>query len=114
MLTEMARDVLHLPPQRPELLNLWHVGIDTEFTQVSSQCVLRILPLEGTHHLRERVDHLWRAAEHLAHLARRAAATIGDDVGRHRRATIAIACVEILDGLLATVAARQVQIDVWP
>ena len=78
------------------------------------QRVLRVLPLEGTHHLRERVDHLRRTAEHLAHLARRTAATIGDDVGRHRRATIAIPRVEILDGLLATIATRQIQIDVGP
>lgn len=114
MLTEVTRDVLHLHPQRTELLNLRQVGIDAEFAQVPSQRVLRILPFEGAHHLGERVDHLRRAAKHLPHLARRAAATIGDDVGRHRRATIAIARVEILDRLLATVAARQVQVDVGP
>ena len=54
------------------------------------------------------------SAERLPHLARRAAAAIGDHVGRHRRAQLAVALVDVLDHLLAPVAARQVEIDVGP
>ena len=114
VLAEMPRDVLHLHPQIAELLDLRQVGIDAQFPQVAGQRVLRVLPLEGTHHLRERVDHLGRAPEHLAHLARRTAATIGDDVGRHRRTALAIPRVEILDGLFASIATREIEIDVRP
>ena len=53
-------------------------------------------------------------AERLADLARRAAAAIGDDVGGHGRAEPAVALVDVLDDLLAPVAARQVEVDVRP
>ena len=44
--------------------------------------------------------------EHLAHLAHGAARAVGDDVGGHRRAALAVASVDVLDHLLALVAAR--------
>ena len=53
-------------------------------------------------------------AERLAHFARRAAAAIGDDVGGHRRAEPAVFLVDVLDHLLAAIAARQIEIDVGP
>ena len=53
-------------------------------------------------------------AERLAHFARGAAAAIGDDVGGHRRAARAVALVDVLDHLLAPIAARQIEIDVRP
>ena len=52
--------------------------------------------------------------ERLAHLARGALAAIGDDVGGHRRAVLAVLLVDVLDDLLAPIAARQIQIDVGP
>ena len=52
--------------------------------------------------------------QRLAHLARGAAAAIGDDVGGHRRAEPAVFLVDVLDDALAAVAARQVEIDVGP
>ena len=50
----------------------------------------------------------------LAHLARRAPAAIGNHVGRHRRAVLAVLLVDVLDHALAAIAARQVEIDVGP
>ena len=52
--------------------------------------------------------------ESLADLARRAPAAIGDDVGRHRGAELAVALVDVLNHALAAVAARQIEIDVRP
>ncbi len=64
--------------------------------------------------LGEPVDLRKREAEHLADLAHGAARAVGDDVGGHRRAALAVALVDVLDDLLALVAARQVDVDVGP
>ena len=52
--------------------------------------------------------------ERLPHFARGAPAAIGDDVGGHRRAVLAVLLVDVLDDPLAPIAARQIQIDVGP
>ena len=56
----------------------------------------------------------WIEPERLAHLARGAAAAIGDDVGGHRRAVRAVVLVDVLNHALAPIAARQIEIDVRP
>ncbi len=76
--------------------------------------VVRVAPLEVVHHLREAIDFLLLDAQHLAHFARGAAAAIGDDVGGHRRAELTVARVDVLNHLLAAIAARQIEIDVRP
>jgi hypothetical protein len=53
-------------------------------------------------------------AEHLADLARRRFAAIGDDVRRHGGTQLAVTLVHIADRLLALVAGGQVEIDVRP
>ena len=75
---------------------------------------MRIGELEVVHHLGEPVDLRRRRAQRLAHLARGAAAAIGDDVGGHRRAEPAVLLVDVLNDALAAVAARQIEIDVGP
>ena len=69
-------------------------------------------------HVRTRLAELFERrdfeAQRLAHLARGGAAAIGDDVGRHGRAELAEALVDVLDGALALVAAGQVDIDIGP
>ena len=52
--------------------------------------------------------------QRLADFARRGAAAIGDDVGGHGRAQLAVALVDILNGALALIAAGQIEIDVGP
>jgi len=52
--------------------------------------------------------------ERLAHFARGHAVAIGDDVGGHGRAALAIFLVEILDDFFALVTRGQVEIDVGP
>ncbi len=63
---------------------------------------------------REPVQGVVREAEHLADLAHRAPAPVGDHVRRHRRAPAAVPAVHLLDQLLAPLAAGQVQVDVRP
>ena len=53
-------------------------------------------------------------AEGLADLARRGLAAIGDDVRSHGRAEFAVALIDVLNGLLALVFRRQIEIDVRP
>src|SRR5210317_856247 len=53
-------------------------------------------------------------AEHLAHLADRAPAAVGDDVGGHGGAARGEAAVDLLDDRLAALAAGEVEVDVRP
>ena len=110
----MTRQILDARPQIRELPDTPIVRIDADIPQVARERFLRIAPLEGMHHFREPVDLFRLEPEHLADLARRAPAAIRDDVGRHRRAQLSVAPVDVLNDLLAPVAARQIEIDVRP
>ena len=78
------------------------------------QRVVGIDELELVHHPGQPIDLPFVEVERLADLARRALAAIGDDVGRHGGAVLAVLLVDVLDHALAAVAARQVEIDVGP
>ena len=79
-----------------------------------AQRVGRIDELELVHHLRETIDLRRVDAERLPDFARRALAAIGDDVGRHRRPEPAVFLVHVLNHPLASIAARQIEVDVGP
>ena len=64
--------------------------------------------------LAERVERGFVEAQRLADFARGGASAIGDDVGGHGGAELAVALVDVLDDALALVAAGQVDIDVGP
>ncbi len=66
------------------------------------------------HHPREAIDLPFVEIERLADFARRALAAIGDHVGGHRRAVLAVFLVDVLNHALAAIAARQIEIDVGP
>src|SRR5438445_3490787 len=70
--------------------------------------------LELREQLREAVQLLLRQPEDLADLARGGASPVRDHVGGHRRTRRAVALVDVLDHLLALVAAREIEIDVRP
>ena len=53
-------------------------------------------------------------AQHLADIARGGAAAIGNHIGGHGGAQLAIALIDILNGLFALVAAGQIEIDIRP
>ena len=85
-----------------------------DFGELTRHRVVGIDELELVHHLRQPVDVRLVQIERLAHLARGAAAAIGDDVGGHRRAVLAVFLVDVLDHPLPAIAARQIEIDVRP
>ena len=53
-------------------------------------------------------------AQRLADFARGGAAAVGDDVGGHGGAELAVALVDVLDGALALIAAGEIDIDIGP
>ncbi|HTI38097.1 MAG TPA: hypothetical protein VL484_11080 [Vicinamibacterales bacterium] len=121
MLAEMTRQILNLRPQPPELLNGRMETVHARVAQVAFERFLRIDPLELIHDFRERVDLRRLEPEDLADFPRRAAAAIGDHVRGHggprtagRQPGRAVLFVDVLDHTLATVAARQIEIDVRP
>ena len=114
VLPEMPRQILHLAPQPREQADARRVLIEADRRHLPRQRVARIDELEVVHHLREPVDLRRIEAERLPHLARRAAPAVRDHVGRHRRAEAPVFFVDVLDDLLAPVAARQIEIDVGP
>ena len=114
MLAEMPRQILHLAPEAREQPHAIGVQIEADRRHLARQRVGRIDELEVVHHLRQPIDLRGIEAERLADFARGAAAAVGDDVGGHRRAEAPVFLVDVLDDLLAPIAARQIEIDVGP
>ena len=114
MLPEVARQVLDAQPQLGERAHARHVERQPGGGEVAAERLVRVDELEVVHHLRQRVDLLLVERQRLAHLARGAAAAVGDDVGGHRRAEPPVFLVDVLDDALAAIAARQVEVDVGP
>ena len=114
MLPEVPRQVLDALPQVAEGAQLFVGGIESGLAQVLLERLLRIDPLERVDHLGHAIDGVRFEAEDLADLARRAAAAVRDDVRSHCGAQPAVSLVDVLDHLLAPIAARQVEVDVRP
>ena len=88
--------------------------VESGIAKLALQRVAGIFVLPRTHQPGEAVQSFFIEAQRLADLARGGASAIGNDVGGHGRAELAVALVDILDGLLALIAAGQVEIDVGP
>ncbi len=114
MLTEVARQVLHLVPEPGERAHAIGVEVEADGGHLTRQGIAGVLELEVVHHLREPIDLQRIEAERLPHFACRTPPAIRDHVRRHRRAEPAVFFVHVLNHLLAPVAARQIQIDVGP
>ena len=114
MLAKVARQVLNLAPQRPEEPVSRVVRIEPGLAEVASERFAGIDELELAHQPRQPIDVGFGQLQHLADLARRAAAPIRDHVGGHRRSQRAVAFVHVLNDALALVATRQIQVDVRP
>ena len=114
MLTEMAWQILNRQPQLGKRTHARHVERQACGFHVARQRFIGIGELEGVHHLRKPVDALFVERQRLPHFARRALAAIRDDVGGHRRPTLAVLLVDVLNDPLAPIAARQIEIDVGP
>ncbi len=114
MLAQVARQVLHLPPQLGEMPHARLVAGHAGLGEALRQRLVRIDELELVHHLGQPIDLPFVQVERLSHLARRTLAAIRDHVGRHGGAVLPVFLVHVLDHALAPGAARQVEIDVGP
>ena len=110
----MPRQILHAAPQLGEPSERRMVEIAAGLEHPLVQRVGGIDELELIHHLGQAVDLARIDAERLPHFARRALAAIRDDVRRHRGAETTVFLVDVLNHLLAAIAARQIEIDVGP
>ncbi len=88
--------------------------IESRIAQATVEGIVFVAEFPGRDRRRDPLQGVGVEAERLAHLARRHAVAIGDDIGRHRRPTLTVALVEILDHALTLVAARQIEIDIRP
>ncbi len=114
MLAEMPRQILDLLPETAEDLDGRVLRVDARVVQVALQRLRGIDPFELIHHLRQGVDEIRLHREHLPDLARRAPAAIGDHVGGHGSAQPAVFLIDVLNDALASIAARQIEIDIGP
>ena len=110
----MAWQILNRQPQLGKRTHARHVERQACGFHVARQRLIGIGELEGVHHLRKPVDARFVERQRLPHFARRALAAIRDDVGGHRRPTLAVLLVDVLNDPLAPIAARQIEIDVGP
>ena len=115
MLTEVARQILHAPPEIGKELDAGILQIESARGEVARQRVGRVGVLETVHRAGEPVDLRLAESQRLARLPRRAAAPIRDDIGRHAGAQLSVSLMRTaLNDLLPAIAARQIQIDVGP
>ena len=131
----MPRQILNPHPELPEELNRRMLMIDADVPEVALERFLGVDPLEVIHHLGKPIDLLHVERQGFADFARGAPAAIRDDVRGHSNSQPFRTCpepvgsgsspfasgamppvflVHVLDHALATVAARQIEIDVGP
>ena len=111
---EMARQILNPHGQFEILGDARMANIETGVLKGVRHGVGLAAPLPLAHQARQPPQRVLVEAQRLAGFARRRFAAIGDDVGRHGRAQLAVALVDVLDGLLALLFRGQVEIDVRP
>ena len=88
--------------------------IKARMTEMILHRVGGTLPFKGANHRGQSSQSVRIKAKSLAHLARSGASAIGDDVRRHGGAQLAIALINVLDGALAIVSARKVEVNIRP
>ncbi len=88
--------------------------IKARMTEMILHRVCGALPFKGANHRGQSSQRFRIKAKSLAHLTCCRSPAIGDDVRRHGGAQLAIALINVLDGALAIISARKVQINIRP
>ena len=114
VLSQMPRQVLQAHAQLQIFTHARMPQIKTGIAELLFQGIVRPLPLPRAHQSRKLIDGFGIEAQRLAHLARRRAPAISDDVGGHGRTQLAVALIDVLDHPLALIAAGQVEINIRP
>src|SRR6202008_4527478 len=97
-----------------ELFDARLAQIQTRIAKLSLAGIVWIFPFPRVDECGETRKRFVVEVERLPDLTRGRAPAISDDVCGHRRAMFSVALVNVLDRLLALVAARQIEIDVGP
>ena len=97
-----------------EAPDAWMAWIDADLAQVALEGIFRIDPLELIHDFGEPIDLASLERKRFANFACRAAAAVGNHVGGHRRAVLAVLLIDVLDHAFPAIAAREIEIDVRP
>src|SRR5208283_4905489 len=90
------------------------IQIQAGIAETTIECVVGVAVFPGGNGGRYFVEGLGIKTQSLAHFARSHAAAIGDDIGGHGSAALAVAFVQILNHTLTLVAAGKIKIDVRP
>ena len=114
VLAEMARHVLQRDDDVEKFADFQVVEVEAGFAELFLLCVLRVVITPHGGEARDFVERGDIEAEDFAGFARGEASAIGDDVGGHGRAVLAVALVDVLDDALALIAAGEIDIDVGP
>src|SRR5690348_18248930 len=110
----MPRQIENLAGQRKEFRNACILQRKARLAKTAFQGVAWIFPFKVRHQIGQALElRLWKT-ESFAHVANSRPAAIRDHVRRHRRAKLTVAFIDILNGLLAPVAAWQIDLDVRP
>ena len=113
MLAEMPRQTVNLLIKRRERRGARMLAWQARLLDLLEQ-IQRVGEIAVRKKMREAVEYVRREIQRFADFARGAAATIRDDVRRHRRAVFAVTLIDLLNHALAPVPAWQININVRP
>ena len=114
VLAQVPGQVLRRFAQLEELADAGMAEVEAGVGELALAGVFRVLVFPVADGRGQAPQGFGIEAQHLAHLARGRAPAVGDDVGGHGGAALAVAPVEVLDDALALLAGGQVEIDVGP
>ena len=114
VLAEMARHVLHGEAEFVIFAQARMGEVESGIAEAAVERVVFVAEFPGGDGGGNFVERFGIESESLAHFARGHAVAIGDDVGGHGGAALAVSLVDVLDDFFALVAAGQVEIDVGP
>src|SRR6516165_4959076 len=110
----MTRQVLYRDAKLEKLANARMPQFESGIAKLALQRVAGVLVLPGIDQAGQTAKRFFIKAQHLADFTGCRTAAIGDDVGRHSRTEFAITVVNILNRLLALIAAGKIEIDIRP
>ena len=119
VLPKMAWQVLNLLNQLTELSQARISEIESRFVKLmlgraAFMAFTGVFPTAPAGQTREASERGFIHVECLAHIANRRTPAIRNHVGRHRRAAVAVALIDVLNRALAIFAAGQIEIDIGP
>ena len=114
MLPQVPRQILHGLVQLQKFAYARILQVQVGVAEMPFGRIAGVLPFPRPHQARQAIQRHHLKSQRFAHLARRRLPAIGNHIGRHGRAQLAVALVDILNGALPLLAAGQVQVDIRP